>query len=152
MEARPGSDVVLQDRSLISVHWELAQLIAKSLGLSEAMAPLSILEDGGRTWVQQASNTNASLMKVVAVDRCNAWIVGDTDNGYAVILRTSDGGRTWTRQGNASTVRAQGLIDVTAADNRNAWAVGTGPTGVGFTVLKTKDGGRSWQTQMVGAL
>ncbi len=109
-------------------------------------------EDGGRTWVQQASNTNASLMKVVAVDRCNTWIVGAQDNGYAVILRTSNGGRTWTRQGNASTVRAQGLIDVTAADNRNAWAVGTGPTGVDFTVLKTKDGGRSWQTQMVGAL
>src|SRR5271157_154992 len=33
--------------------------------------------DGGRTWVQQASNTNAALMKVAAIDRYNAWIVGD---------------------------------------------------------------------------
>jgi photosystem II stability/assembly factor-like uncharacterized protein len=107
-------------------------------------------EDGGRTWVKQASNTNASLMKVAAVDRCDAWIVGGTDNGYAVILRTTDGGRTWTRQGNASTVVAEGLIDVTAANNRNAWAVGTGSTGVGSTVLKTEDGGRSWHTQANG--
>ena len=83
-------------------------------------------EDGGKTWVQQVSNTSATLMKVAAVDRYNAWIVGDTDNGYAVILRTSDGGRTWTRQGNASTVKTIGLIDVTAADNRTAWAVGVG--------------------------
>jgi photosystem II stability/assembly factor-like uncharacterized protein len=109
--------------------------------------------DGGRTWVQQTSNTKAALMKVVAVDRCNAWIVGAPDNGYAVILRTSDGGRTWKRQGNNSTVRANGLIDVSAADNRNAWAVGTGSIKrPGFTVLKTSDGGRSWQIQMVGAL
>jgi len=109
--------------------------------------------DGGKTWVQQTSNTKATLMKVAAVDRCNAWIVGDTDNGYAVILRTSDGGRTWKRQGTNSTVRASGLIDVTAADNRNAWAVGTGSIhNPGFTVLKTEDGGRSWHAQMVGAL
>jgi photosystem II stability/assembly factor-like uncharacterized protein len=66
--------------------------------------------DGGKTWVQQTSNTKATLMKVAAVDRCNAWTVGDTDDGYAVILRTSDGGRTWKRQGTNSTVRASGLM------------------------------------------
>jgi photosystem II stability/assembly factor-like uncharacterized protein len=108
-------------------------------------------EDGGKTWVQQASKTKAGLMKVAVVDRYNAWIIGDHDNGYAVILRTSDGGLTWTRQGNTSTIKASGLIDVTAADNRTAWAVGTGPT-VGCTVLRTVDGGTSWQTQMKCAL
>jgi photosystem II stability/assembly factor-like uncharacterized protein len=102
-------------------------------------------EDGGKTWAQQASNTSAALMKVAAIDRYNAWIVGDQDNGYAVILRTIDGGLTWTRQGNASTVKTIGLIDVTAADNRTAWAVG-----VNHTVLKTMDGGASWQTRMNG--
>ena len=56
-------------------------------------------EDGGKTWVQQVSNTRSTLAKVAVVDRCNAWIVGGADNGYAIILRTSDGGRTWTRQG-----------------------------------------------------
>jgi photosystem II stability/assembly factor-like uncharacterized protein len=101
-------------------------------------------EDGGKTWVQQASNTNAPLMKVAVVDRYNAWIVGDTDNGYAVILRTRDGGLTWTRQGNASTVKTIGLIDVTAVDNRTAWAVG-----VDYAVLKTMDVGASWQIQML---
>ena len=106
---------------------------------------ISHTEDGGKTWTQQASNTNASLMKVAAIDRYNAWIVGDHDNGYAIILRTSDGGLTWTRQGNASTVKTTGLIDVTAADNRTAWAVG-----VNHTVLKTMDGGASWQTRMDG--
>ena len=100
-------------------------------------------EDGGKTWALQASNTSAALMKVAAIDRYNAWIVGDHDNGYAVILRTSDGGLTWTRQGNASTVKTIGLIDVTAADNKTAWAVG-----VDYAVLKTLDGGESWQTQM----
>jgi len=102
-------------------------------------------EDGGKTWGQQASNTRAALMKVAAIDRYNAWIVGDHDNGYAVILRTSDGGLTWTRQGNALTVKTTGLIDVTAADNSSAWAVG-----VNHTVLKTMDGGASWQTRMDG--
>jgi len=102
-------------------------------------------EDGGKTWGQQASNTKAALMKVAAIDRYNAWIVGDHDNGYAVILRTSDGGLTWTRQGNASTVKTTGLIDVSAADDRTAWAVG-----VNHTVLKTVDGGASWQTRMDG--
>lgn len=100
-------------------------------------------EDGGKTWVQQASNKNAPLYKMAVVDRCNAWIIGDIDNGYAIILRTSDGGRTWTRQGNASNVKAWGLIDATAANNRTAWVVG-----VDQTVLKTVDGGASWQTQM----
>ena len=102
-------------------------------------------EDGGKTWGQQASNTRAALMKVAAIDRYNAWIVGDHDNGYAVILRTSDGGLTWTRQGNASTVKTTGLIDVTAADNSSALAVG-----VNHTVLKTMDVGASWQTRMDG--
>lgn len=100
-------------------------------------------EDGGKTWVQQTSNTKASLMKVAVVNRYNAWIVGNTDNGYAVILRTNDGGLTWTRQGNASTIETIGLIDVTAADNRTAWTVG-----VGYTILKTIDGGASWQSQL----
>lgn len=100
-------------------------------------------EDGGKTWIQQVSNTRAPLYKVAVVDRYNAWIIGNTDNGYAVILRTSDGGLTWTRQGNASTVKTIGLIDITAADNRTAWAVG-----VDDYVLKTIDGGASWQTQM----
>jgi photosystem II stability/assembly factor-like uncharacterized protein len=102
-------------------------------------------EDGGKTWVQQVSNTSAPLYKVAAIDRYNAWIIGDHDNGYAVILRTSDGGLTWTRQGNASTVKTIGLIDVTAADNKTAWAVG-----VNHTVLKTMDGGASWRTRMDG--
>jgi photosystem II stability/assembly factor-like uncharacterized protein len=102
-------------------------------------------EDGGKTWTQQTSNISATLMKVAAIDRYNAWIVGDHDNGYAVILRTTDGGLTWTRQGNASTVKTIGLIDVTAADNKTAWAVG-----VNHTVLKTIDGGASWQTRMDG--
>jgi photosystem II stability/assembly factor-like uncharacterized protein len=102
-----------------------------------------LTEDGGKTWVQQASNTTASLMKVAAVDRYNAWINGNEDNGYAIILRTSDGGRTWKRQGNASTVKAWGLIDATAANNKTAWVVG-----VDHTVLKTEDGGESWQTQL----
>ncbi len=100
-------------------------------------------KDGGRTWVQQTSNTRAFLMKVEAIDRFNAWVVGDKDNGYAVILRTSDGGRTWTRQGNATSVKAWGLIDATAANNKTAWVVG-----VDQTVLKTIDGGASWQIQM----
>jgi len=104
-------------------------------------------EDGGKTWVWQASNTSAPLYKVAVVDRYNVWIIGNMDNGYPVILRTSDGGLTWTRQGNVSTVKTMGLIDVTAADNRTAWAVG-----VDDYVLKTTDGGASWQTQMKGPL
>lgn len=99
-------------------------------------------EDGGKTWTQQTSNTSATLLKVATIDRYNAWIVGDHDNGYAIILRTTDGGLTWTRQGNASTVKTIGLIDVTAADNKTAWAVG-----VDEYILKTIDGGTSWQTQ-----
>lgn len=100
-------------------------------------------EDGGKTWVQQTSNTNAPLYRVAVVDRYNAWIVGNVDNIGTVVLRTSDGGLTWTRQGNASTFKAVPLIEVTAADNKTAWAVGHNTT-----IFKTMDGGASWQIQM----
>jgi|APFre7841882654_1041346.scaffolds.fasta_scaffold07834_3 photosystem II stability/assembly factor-like uncharacterized protein len=104
-------------------------------------------EDGGKTWVRQASNTNAPLYRVAVVDRCNAWIIGNVDNIGTVVLRTSDGGLTWTRQGNASTFRAVPLIDVTAADNKTAWAVGHD-----ITIFKTMDGGASWQIQMAKSI
>jgi photosystem II stability/assembly factor-like uncharacterized protein len=80
------------------------------------------------------------------------WIIGVPADGYGVILHTTNGGENWTRQGSPNTIPNVALYDVRAVDACNAWAVGTGPTGVDFTVLKTKDGGRSWQTQMVGAL
>ena len=97
--------------------------------------------DGGSTWTAQDSGTTAGLFVVAALDAMNAWIVGDTDSGYAVILRTTDGGATWSRQG-TNSIKNAGFIDVSAVDTSTAWAVGTQTT-----VLKTVDGGVTWSYQ-----
>jgi len=101
--------------------------------------------DGGKNWdIQSVPGvlTRANLYVIAAVDRSNAWIVGDEDGGYAVIYRTVDGGAGWTRQGTAETVRTKGLIDISAPNGNTAWAVG-----VDETILKTVDGGAVWTVQ-----
>jgi photosystem II stability/assembly factor-like uncharacterized protein len=99
-------------------------------------------DDGGRTWTRQASGATANLYEVAVLDSKSGWIIGDTDNGYAVVLHTTNGGKTWERQGTAATLGAKAFIDVTAVNPRTAWAVGAD----GY-VAKTADGGVSWQVQ-----
>lgn len=100
-------------------------------------------DDRGQTWTRQQSGTTAALFEVAVISSKIAWIAGDTDDGYAVVLHTTNGGRTWERQGTAATLGAQAFIDLTAVNRRTAWAVGTD----GY-VVKTTDGGSSWQIQM----
>jgi len=102
-------------------------------------------EDGGQSWVQQASGTTADLWEVSAVDSQTAWISGNADGGYAVVLHTTNGGDTWVRQGGAEAFKATttGFIDFKAVNAKTAWGVGQG-----YSVVKTTDGGATWKTQM----
>lgn len=75
------------------------------------------------------------------------WAVGKPDAGYGVILHTTDGGRTWVRQGSPAEIPNVEISDVSAVDNRTAWAVG-GAEGLGV-ILYTSDGGRTWTRQTI---
>ncbi len=73
----------------------------------------------------------------------SGWSVGDSDQGYPVIVHTIDGGITWSRQGDAATLQGITLEDVSAVDAMTAWAAGSTADGNGL-LLRTTDGGGSW--------
>ncbi|MFH1387228.1 MAG: YCF48-related protein [bacterium] len=101
--------------------------------------------NGGTTWVsQEAAGITANLSAVSAVDANNAWIIGDNQNGYSIILHTTDGGTTWTREG-TKEVLPWALIDVSAYDAATCWACGTDGK-----VIRTVDSGTTWSTTETG--
>lgn len=72
------------------------------------------------------------------------WVVGESSDGYGVILHTIDGGSTWTRQGDISTIPDMTLDAVRAVDSLQAWVVAA-IFGSHGTILKTQDAGETWQ-------
>ncbi len=72
------------------------------------------------------------------------WIVGNPDNEYGTIFKTTDSGQTWVRQGDTLTVPNIILHAVRAVDYLTAWIVGEAADGWA-TILKTTDGGQNWQ-------
>ena len=79
---------------------------------------------------------------VVAVDPLTAWVVGDSNAGYATIYNTTDGGLTWNRMGSAAQVPDTGLLKVATFGYNNIWAVGSG------AILHSSDGGATWANQI----
>ena len=73
---------------------------------------------------------------MTAGDERHAWAVATT----GTIIATSDGGATWTRQ---RTWHGVGVVAITCADSRHAWAVGDD------TILATSDGGTHWRESWV---
>jgi photosystem II stability/assembly factor-like uncharacterized protein len=78
------------------------------------------------------------------------WVVGESADGYGVILHTTDGGAHWLRQGGAGEIPDVGLIGVSAVDQDYAWAAGGNADGYGV-ILRTTDGGAHWQRQGTAA-
>jgi len=91
-------------------------------------------EDGGDSWVRQASNTEVNLQGIAAWDSDNAMVVGNDD----VVLVTNDAGRSWTRAEIPATNNPNKLFRVRIADE-TAWAVGEFGA-----VLRSTDHGATW--------
>jgi len=100
--------------------------------------------DGGATWVQQGLGDVPVVhyQGVYALDDRRVWVTGDTDSGYAVLLRSVDGGATWQRLGSPATVPDTYFLDVYVLPDGTGWTVGHGPN-----FLKTPDFGDTWSLQ-----
>jgi len=101
-------------------------------------------EDGGATWSEAPTPTDATLYDVDFADESHGWAVG----AAGTLLRTTDGGRSWTQaevtvadpfDGSRRPLDSS-LFGVAAVSPTEAWAVGD--FGV---VLHTRDG-VSWSS------
>ena len=77
------------------------------------------------------------------------WAIGDDATRTAVIVHTADGGLNWQVQGDSTARTGQTGNDISAVDDRTAWAA-LGSAGVtGGTILHTTDGGATWVSQTI---
>ena len=93
----------------------------------------------GQSWIEQVSDTKASLRGVSAVSQTVAWASG----AGGVYLRTLDGGATW-RAAVAPGAADLDFRGVRALDGQIAWLMSSGP-GEKSRIYKTSDGGGHWQ-------
>lgn len=123
------------------------------VGKKEGNHPLILkIEDGGFVPGEQTPDTEGRygmMNGVTAVGPNTAWVAGfektgtgSFTQGGGTIMGTTDGGKTWEPQGPFSAVT---LFSISAADESNAWSVGSEGT-----VFHTADGGRSWTAQEPG--
>jgi photosystem II stability/assembly factor-like uncharacterized protein len=100
-------------------------------------------ENGGKTWSLQFKDEDYILKAVSFSSPLIGWAVGE----YGFTYHTADGGKTWEHQAgfcrvSDETDEIEGgafLFDITAIDERTAWAVG-----IDGYVTKTEDGGKTW--------
>lgn len=83
-------------------------------------------------WKPQSSGTENDLFAIFALDKENAWAVGD----LGIVLTTSNGGLTWEKQ---ETKINQRLKSVFFIDKNIGWACGNGNT-----IIAATDGGKLW--------
>jgi photosystem II stability/assembly factor-like uncharacterized protein len=95
--------------------------------------------DGGRTWTNRPSGSDAALYSVRFVDDQVGWISGQD----GVILHTTDGGKTWSNQESNAFFEDKDagkqslyLFSLFALDHDHAWAVG-----VRSMLTSTSEGG-----------
>ena len=91
-------------------------------------------EDGGQSWVRQASNTEANLQGIAAWDSDNAMAVGND----GVVIVTRDAGRSWARAEIPPSTNPNKLFRIRIAGEA-AWAVGEFGA-----VLRSTDRGANW--------
>lgn len=99
--------------------------------------------DGGTNWTQQASGSDGDVMGVHFINNQVGWTSG-RDNDAQSTRWTTDGGATWNLVSHGGS---NFLMDVSAADASNVWAVGD--TNV---VRHSADGGQSWADQALPGL
>ncbi len=95
-------------------------------------------ENGGQSWVHQASGVDYTLSDISFADPQNGWAVGEE----GVIIHTADGGKTWVRQKSPVDFF---LMGVDFATDQKGWAVTEWTT-----IIYTEDGGKNWQIQFAG--
>jgi photosystem II stability/assembly factor-like uncharacterized protein len=115
--------------------------------------------DGGKTWTQQESGTEASLASVAAVDTTTAWAGGN------VLLKTTDGGGTWEFQDEAMDAFRGGqqpmsmtISGMSVVDADTMWVSvnyiypgRTTPFGLWYeaAIWKTDDAGTTWTRMLL---
>jgi hypothetical protein len=97
---------------------------------------------GGLAWIWPAPPANSGNPPSSAT----GWVVGNSSDGYGLILHTTDGGAHWLRQGTSAEIPDAGLIGVSAVDQNYVWASGGAADGYGV-ILHTTDSGAHWQRQ-----
>ncbi|GEM_PF-879224 len=90
--------------------------------------------DGGQSWMAQASHRINTLTAVSFPDSQHGWVVG----GSGTIIATTDGGVTWVAQTSNTAEQLYGVQFITTS---RGWAVGA--NGV---LLRTVNGGRTWMS------
>jgi photosystem II stability/assembly factor-like uncharacterized protein len=88
--------------------------------------------DGGQSWVKQASGTRRSLHDIEFVDSRYGWAVGER----GTILATRDGGAHWRRQASGSKAD---LGSADFVDRLHGWV------GDRIVRLCTTNGGKTWK-------
>ena len=80
------------------------------------------------------------------------WAIGQDRNNAAVIVGTSDGGHTWQVQKSSPDWTGLDAGDISAVDDKTAWAVLVSAPGVRRdAIIHTTDGGTTWVTQTLPA-
>jgi photosystem II stability/assembly factor-like uncharacterized protein len=127
-----------------------APLVARSLFLDGAAigdhmvvvgerGHILVSRDAGRSWVQAAVPSRATLTGVSLYDDIRGWAVGHD----ATILRTRDGGLSWETVFTAPEEQRP-LLDVWFQSPEHGFAVGA----YGY-FLETRDGGDTWQPRTI---
>ncbi|MBI5921006.1 MAG: glycosyl hydrolase [Betaproteobacteria bacterium] len=98
-------------------------------------------DDGGTTWIHQATGVTAHLQSIAAWDPERAVAVGN--DGTVVV--TSDGGKTWAKTSMPANVAGAKLMRVRTYPGGKAWAVGE----MGMA-LSSSDFGVNWRSTTAG--
>lgn len=73
------------------------------------------------------------------------WLVGETESGDGILLKTTDGGNSWKSQG-GSLLSKRPLSSIVAVNASTAWAAGA------TSALVTTDGGVTWNAVSYGGV
>jgi photosystem II stability/assembly factor-like uncharacterized protein len=76
--------------------------------------------------------------------RMTGWAVGQSANGFGIILHTDNGGTTWTRQGDASQLPDAGFADICILDPETLLVAGDPRPDGTYNVYRSRDGGENW--------
>ncbi len=107
---------------------------------------ISRTTDGGRSWTDQNTETEANLYSVKFIDSTYGFAVGyKSDYSESIVLRTTDGGKNWQSQ----ILQVRMLNSVFIINKDVAWLSGSEETTEGNKgiILYSSDGGSIWEKQ-----
>jgi len=103
-------------------------------------------DDGGQTWSQLASDTEANLRSVSFISEAEGWIAGGgtreySGSSFGVVLATEDGGETWNV---VCDQKLPGVYRIQFFSDVEGIAVGDATDQRSTGLHSTTDGGRTW--------